>query len=102
MRKSIVAVIAALAATGLAAPATAEEQSVVVSYADLNVASPAGAQALDRRIAAAVEKVCIKPELRDLKGMTAWEECKAAALTDAMEQLSTLAPTDNPALASLV
>ena len=102
MRKSIVAVLAALAASGLVAPAAAEEHSVIVSYADLNVATPAGAHALDRRIAAAVEKVCAKPELRDLKGMTAWEECKAAALADALAQLSSLEPVDGVALASLV
>ena len=103
MRKSAVTVLAALAvASAVPASAAGGGASVAVGYADLDLTAPAGAAALHRRIEAAVDKVCARPELRDLKGMTAWEECRAAALTDAMEQLSTLAPTDNPALASLV
>lgn len=105
MRKSIVAAFAAVAAGLAAVPAAAEtpdEVSVTVSYADLDVTHPAGAEALDKRIGAAVDKVCAKPELRDLKAMTAFEECKAAALTDAMDQLSSVGASDGIELASLV
>jgi UrcA family protein len=92
MRKSILTVFAALSVTGLtAAPAiAAEAATVTVPYADLNLASPAGAAALDQRIDTAVAAVCEKPALRDLKAMVAWEECKAAAKAGALEQLSIL------------
>ncbi|MBX7494653.1 UrcA family protein [Qipengyuania sp. 6B39] len=53
---------AALAAAGLAmtaAPTLAQDaQSVHVSYADLNLASPEGQKRLDRRIDNAAREVC--------------------------------------------
>ena len=95
MRNAIVTVLAAAAlAGGLATPALAADEtvSVVVPYADLDVADPAGADVLTQRIDSAVEKVCHRPDIRDLKAMVAWEECKADALAGAMEQLSLVAP----------
>ena len=94
MRKSIVTVLAAAAlAGGFATPAlAADEISVVVPFSDLDVADPAGADALTQRIDAAVEKVCHRPDIRNLKGMVAWEECKTDALASAMEQLSLVQP----------
>ena len=86
MRQSIVAVLAAAAlAGGLATPSIAADTtaSVTVSYADLDVADPAGANALTQRIDAAVEKVCHRPDIA-LRGMVSWEECKAGALAGAM------------------
>ena len=106
MRKSIVTVLAAATlASGFAAPAFAEAPveetvSVVVPYGDLDVADPAGADALTQRIDAAAEKVCSRPDIRDLKGMVAFEECKADALAGAMEQLSLVAPYADSAFAS--
>jgi UrcA family protein len=103
MRKSIVTVLAAAAlAGGFATPAcaAAETVSVTVPYADLDVANPAGADALSQRIDSAVEKVCHRPDMRNLKGMVAWEECKAAALAGAMEQLSLVQPYADVDLAS--
>jgi UrcA family protein len=93
MRKSIVTVLAAtlvgsLATPALADTAPAETVSVVVPYGDLDVAVPAGADALTQRIDSAAEKVCHRPDIRDLKAMVAFEECKADALAGAMEQLS--------------
>ena len=94
MRKSIVTVLAAALVGGFATPAFAagETVSVTVPYADLDIAQPAGADALTRRIDSAAEKVCHRPDIRDLKAMVAFEECKADALAGAMEQLSLLAP----------
>ena len=99
MRKSIVTVLAAATlASGFATPAFAadapveETVSVVVPYGDLDVADPAGADTLTQRIDTAVEKVCHRPDIRDLKGMVAFEECKADALAGAMEQLSLTQP----------
>ena len=95
MRNAIVTVLAAAAlASGVTAPAFAAEDtvSITVPFADLDIAEPAGAEALTQRIDSAVEKVCHRPDMRNLKGMVAWEECKADALAAAMEQLSLVAP----------
>ena len=103
MRKSIVTVLAAATLVGgFATPAAAAEEtvSVVVPYGDLDVAAPAGADALTQRIDAAAEKVCHRPDIRDLKGMVAFEACKADALAGAMEQLSLNQPYADIELAS--
>jgi UrcA family protein len=88
-----------IAAPGVAA--TTETPSIVVPYGDLDLTSPDGAAALDRRIEAAAEKVCEKPRILDLKAMTSWEECKAATLEDAREQLSFTNNFETLALTSL-
>lgn len=103
MRKSIVTCLAAMSAAGMiATPATAAEDtvSVVVPYTDLDLSDPAGAATLERRIATAVNVVCEKPAMRDLKAMVAWEECKASARDGALEQLSAVDRYENLALAS--
>ena len=57
---AVAAVAASLANIGVAAsPALAQEQeTLVVSYADLNLANQAGRAALDRRIAQAASQLC--------------------------------------------
>ena len=101
MRNAIVTVLAAAAlAGGTPAIAADETVSVTVPYADLDIADPAGADALTQRIDAAVDKVCHRPDIRNLKAMVAWEECKADALAGAMEQLSLVDPYADVALAS--
>jgi len=102
MRNAIVTVLAAALAGSLATPAVAADEavSVIVPYADLDIADPAGADALTQRIDSAVEKVCHRPDIRDLKAMVAWEECRAEALAGAMEQLSLNAPYANVEFAS--
>ena len=101
MRNAIVTVLAAAALLG-GTPALAADEtvSVTVPYADLDIADPAGADALTQRIDSAVEKVCHRPDIRNLKAMVAWEECKADALAGAMEQLSLVAPYAEVELAS--
>ena len=91
MRKPIVTILAAaMLAGGFTSPAFAADEtvSVVVPFGDLDVAAPAGADVLTQRIDSAVAKVCHRPDIRNLKAMVAWEECKADALAGAMEQLS--------------
>jgi len=100
MRKSVVTVLAAALAGATPAFAADETVSVTVPYADLDIADPAGAEALSDRIDSAAEKVCSRPDLRNLKAMVAFEECKAAAMADAMEQLSLVNPYADVALAS--
>ena len=88
--------LGALGATGLpkyrdpAYPIPVEH--AYVPYGDLDVANPAGANTLTQRIDAAAEKVCHRPHIRDLKAMVAFEQCKADALSGAMEQLSLTQP----------
>ena len=103
MRKSIVTILAALALSGMsAAPAAAEDEvSVSVDFADLDLTSSAGSAALDRRIDAAVKEVCAKPDIRNLKAMTAWEECKASARIGALDQLSIASPYEGVELVSV-
>ena len=88
MRKSVIVIAALLASGAVAAPAAAESIAVAVSYADLDLSSPAGATALKHRIAAAAERVCQKPHIRDLKAMERWQACKVAARADAVERLT--------------
>ena len=103
MRKFIATVLAALALSGMgAAPAAAEDEvSVSVNVADLDLTAPAGSAALDRRIEAAVKEVCAKPDIRNLKAMTAWEECKASARIGALDQLSIFSPYEGVELVSI-
>jgi UrcA family protein len=84
--------IKALAAATLSilavAPAAAEEARVTVTYGDLDIASPAGAETLVHRLHKGVEAACGRVESRDLKVMAAQAACKDAAMTDAVAQLS--------------
>jgi UrcA family protein len=80
---------AGLFALSLLGPAaTVNAEPVVrrqnVSYADLDLNSPAGLQTLQRRIRAAVRVVCgPTPELRELNQMRAEQECRYKALQQA-------------------
>jgi UrcA family protein len=82
----------ALAAASLSlfavAPAAAEEVRATVHFGDLDVASDAGAQALNARLLGSIKTVCARPDIRDLKAATAWEACKDSAMSSALEQLS--------------
>lgn len=54
---------------------------VRVSYADLNLASPAGRAELDRRIDRALDTVCPAAPTRLLAEVEAVERCRAEART---------------------
>ena len=76
----------ALSLLGTAATVNAEPvvRRENVSYADLDLNSPAGLQTLQRRIRAAVKVVCgPTPELRELNEMRAEQECRYKALQQA-------------------
>jgi UrcA family protein len=66
------------------APAAAQELAVQVPYSDLDLVSPAGAKVLAQR----VESACERPDIRDLKAVSAWQQCKDSVRTSAMEQLN--------------
>ena len=82
----------ALAAASLSllavAPAAAQEVQATVFFGDLDIASAAGAETLNARLLGTIEAVCERPFIRDLKSNIAWNECKDAAMSSALEQLS--------------
>lgn len=87
--------VAATALVLLAAAPISNAEPVVrearVSYADLNLSTPAGVQTLQRRIRAAVKAVCgPTPELRELNEMRAEQECRYRALKQATAKVETL------------
>ena len=85
MTKFVLSALAAASVSLLAvAPAAAEEFTVEVPYSDLDLSSPTGARTLAQRVDAA----CERPDIRDLKAVSAWQACKDAARNSAMEQLN--------------
>jgi len=83
----------ALAAASLSllavAPAAAQEVRTTVYFGDLDIASYAGAETLNLRLLGAIDAVCERPSVRDLKGNVAFNECRDAAMSSALEQLAT-------------
>lgn len=74
-----------------AAPAVAQDtqdSQVVVTYGDLDLGTPAGVQVLDARLQQGVKNACARPDIRNLKSMVAFEQCKDAAMLSANEQLA--------------
>jgi len=68
--------LATLVAIGAAEAGTVEQTSVDVSYAGLDLSSPAGAATLRTRIIQAVNEVCGAPDSRDLAAMRRMHECR--------------------------
>lgn len=89
MNKLAIASAVAVALSSIAAaPAAAQDNHVAITYSDLDLATLAGSQALGERIEAGVKAVCDRPDIRNLKSMLAWEQCKDSAMTSANEQLA--------------
>lgn len=84
--------IKALAAASLSilavAPAAAQEIQATVHFGDLDLATQAGAEVLNARVQGSIKNVCERPDVRDLKAAIAWEQCKDAAMSSALEQLA--------------
>ncbi len=90
--------IAAALAGCLAVAAVANAEStptVRVSYADLNLATQQGSQALYARIASAASQVCVVDDIRDLQAMAAARSCRAEAIAQAVRDVH------NPELAAV-
>jgi UrcA family protein len=86
MTKAIPAFGALVVALALIVPTVsqaAQTNSVRVSYADLNLASPSGANVLERRIASAARVVCEIEDSRELALATATMTCRDQAVSDA-------------------
>jgi len=89
MNKLAIASAVAVALSSIAAtPAAAQETQLVVSYGDLDLTTTAGAQVLGLRLEAGVKAVCDRPDIRDLKSMLAYEQCKDEAMNSANAQLA--------------
>lgn len=65
-------------------PASAETR--IVSYADLDLSSPQGQAALDRRIEHAVRQVCGRPFPTNLQSREEVEECRSQTLSSVQAQ----------------
>ena len=90
-------IFAICAATASAAPARADESgmqtnSIVVSYADLDIHSAAGAKTLLGRIKVASRHVCgDRPSPLSLRSMTHYNTCVKDAVSGAVAQAPSMA-----------
>jgi UrcA family protein len=66
---------------------TTGARSVTVSYRDLDLSSPEGANALYRRIQAAAKEVCGRPGA-DLLEQSVWRGCYRHAIADAVGKVN--------------
>jgi UrcA family protein len=85
-RLSILTLIACSLACGsaLAVAAADDIPTVTVSYADLDLSKPAGAQTLYRRIEDAARTVCGPLASRELRRRRLWRDCYEQAVEDAV------------------
>ena len=93
MTKLTCALLAApLLATGMAAPAAAQQDShsVIVRYDDLNLGSQAGRDRLETRVRTAVRQVCSTPDRTTLAQRARILECMADASRDANTRVAAL------------
>ena len=88
MKKLSVAAAIAVTLTSIAAAPAVAQDTVAVRYGDLDLTTATGVQVLDQRLEAGVNTVCARPDIRDLKSMLAYEQCKDAAMISANEQLA--------------
>jgi UrcA family protein len=75
MQKIITSALTALSLVAIATPASAETQSVKVTYADLDLSRQAGMAELESRIHAAAKKICGKTEVRNVSDGAAHQRC---------------------------
>ena len=79
-----------LACVLVASSAFADDQvrTETVNFQDLNVDTPAGVKALYGRIHAAAQRVCPKPDIRDLAPMARAKACITKAESEAIEKVN--------------
>jgi len=98
-----VAVVAAMGIIGAATPVHAEDanpnQTRTVSFAELNMSGQAGAETLYRRIVAAAEGVCNRPDNSNIGATIRFHRCVAGAVSRAVADVN--APTLNRYYASI-
>ena len=74
-----------LVAVNRANASNTEQRQVIVSYADLNPSTVAGAMTLYRRIHGAAEQVCVDYQGRDLEELTSYHRCLQESIDRAVE-----------------
>jgi UrcA family protein len=74
---------AVVGSTAIAAPHT-ESRAATVNYADLDLESAAGVEALYARIRSAAKKVCGTAEIRDIAARADMSACRSAAMDKAV------------------
>jgi len=79
-------------------PAWGEARSATVRYADLDLASAAGAQRLQRRIAFAIDQVCALPHAEQLSQRARVAACRADARSQADARAAQLLSRANAAV----
>lgn len=80
-----------------------QKQTIIVQTQDLNLSSPAGQERLNRRISAAIEQVCFKPDPRVVSQQTSYRRCVVEAMAATAIQVSqisnkTYASSNSPAV----
>ena len=105
MLKAIPAIAALIVASALIAPTVSQaavSNSVRVTYADLNLASDAGASILEKRIAFAARVVCEIEDSREIALAKATSLCRNQAIEDANPQfLAALSAARHPTVTTL-
>ena len=87
--RTIYSVLAtALAVSGLALPAHASEPTRSIRYADLNLATEAGAATLERRISNAAISICGPYEYRRVDQIGSWRRCYDATVASAAKSVN--------------
>ena len=72
------------AGKAVAGPGPDETASVTISFSDLDLSKPEGAQMLYRRIAAAARTVCGVSQAKQLKEIALAKDCYTAAVANAV------------------
>ncbi len=88
MRKLSILVLAAATLAGVSAPAAADEVTIRVSYADLNIADDADVAVLKQRIHEAADKACSRAETSSLHNLRSINDCVAEGTAKALAQLN--------------
>jgi UrcA family protein len=78
---------------GSPANAPGDTPAIQVSYAGLDLSSPAGAETLYRRLKGAAERVCGSVDVRQLSHSARWSACYDKALADAVVKLNVVQVT---------
>ncbi len=90
MNRTVPAIAAVLATLGIVAAATPalaaseENQTVIVSTSDLDMASPAHRARLKSRVGRAADRVCGANDARGLFAYRAYRNCRDAAIRGAL------------------
>lgn len=84
--KPIRSLIPIVLVASLAAANPAQAETRTVRYADLDLTSPAGQAALDRRLAHAVREVCGRAFPRDLQSVDEASRCRRDTMANIQAQ----------------